>query len=78
MSMNVPPRKYASFRVEGILHERDLMPRIGVMICFHVDSYVKGVHLKNTSGCPWPKATVKPLCEIQVPKLRSHILKITS
>ncbi len=31
-----------------------------------------------TSGCPWPKATLKPLCEIQVPKLRSHILKITS
>ncbi len=31
-----------------------------------------------TSGCPWPKATVKPLCEIQVPKLRSHILKIRS
>jgi hypothetical protein len=31
-----------------------------------------------SSGCPWPKATVKPLCEIQVPKLRSHILKITS
>jgi hypothetical protein len=40
--------KYASlFRVEGILHERDLMPQIGVMVCFHVDSYVKGVHLKN-------------------------------
>jgi hypothetical protein len=32
----------------------------------------------KTSGCPWPKTTVKPLCEIQVPKLRSHILKITS
>ncbi len=31
-----------------------------------------------SSGCPWPKATVKPLCEIQVPKLRFHILKITS
>jgi hypothetical protein len=31
-----------------------------------------------TSGCPWPKAIVKPLCEIQVPKLKSHILKITS
>jgi hypothetical protein len=40
--------KYASlFRVEGILHERDLMPHIGVMVCFHVDSYVKRVHLKN-------------------------------
>jgi hypothetical protein len=40
--------KYASlFRVEGILRERDLMPQIGVMVCFHVDSYVKGVHLKN-------------------------------
>jgi hypothetical protein len=39
---------YASlFRVEGILHEMDLMPQIGVMVCFHVDSYVKGVHLKN-------------------------------
>jgi len=35
--------KYASlFRVEGIL-----MPQIYVMVCFHVDSYVKGVHLKN-------------------------------
>jgi hypothetical protein len=34
--------------------------------------------LLHTSGCLWPKATVKPLCEIQVPKLRSHILKITS
>jgi len=35
--------KYASlFRVEGIL-----MPQIGVMVCFHVDSSVKGVHLKN-------------------------------
>jgi hypothetical protein len=33
--------------VEGILHERDLMPQIAVMVCFHVDSYVKGVHLKN-------------------------------
>jgi hypothetical protein len=40
--------KYDSlFRVQGILHERDLMPQIGVMVCFHVDSYVKGVHLKN-------------------------------
>jgi hypothetical protein len=34
--------------------------------------------LLDTSGCPWPKATLKPLCEIQVLKLRSHILKITS
>jgi hypothetical protein len=40
--------KYAPFfRVEGILHEMDLMPQIGVMVCFHVDSYVKGVHFKN-------------------------------
>jgi hypothetical protein len=40
--------KYVSlFRVERILHERDLMPHIGVMVCCHVDSYVKRVHLKN-------------------------------
>jgi hypothetical protein len=40
--------KYASlFRVEGILHERDLMPQIGVMVCFHVDSQVKADHFKN-------------------------------
>jgi hypothetical protein len=40
--------KYASlFRVKGILHEKDLMPHIGVMVSFHVDSYEKRVHLKN-------------------------------
>jgi hypothetical protein len=45
--------KYASlFRVQGILHERDLMPQIGVMVCFHVDSHVEAVHLKNITPIP--------------------------
>ncbi len=45
--------KYTSlFGVQGILHERDLMPHIGVMVCFHVDSHVEAVHLKNITLIP--------------------------
>ncbi len=43
ISMNVPPRKVCLLVQSG----RDLMPQIGVMVCFHVDSHVKAVHLKN-------------------------------
>jgi hypothetical protein len=28
------------------------MPQIGVMVCFHVESHVKAVHLKNITPIP--------------------------
>ncbi len=38
---------------------------------------------KKTSGCPWPKATLKPLCEnpgpkVEIPSLENHVLKTIS
>jgi hypothetical protein len=38
-------------------------------------------NIYNTSGCPWPKATLKPLCEnpgpkVEIPSPENHILKI--
>ncbi len=56
---------------------QDLKPRIGTSTDRQMDGQTSEL-IKQTSGCPWPKATMKPLREIQVPKLRSHILKITS
>jgi hypothetical protein len=56
---------------------RNVIGRIG-RFCRGTSSDGRTDKWLYTRGCPWPMATVKPMCEIQVPKLRSHILKITS